>query len=104
MNVSAASGNLTLETGLMYEGQAVEIKVVLLKDTRRVEASQIMYVILGDPPMIRMKCVTNCKPKFNYDARLSLESVIDGWTRGVYFYYNWTLYAVPSGGWFFTRY
>ena len=45
-----------------------------------------------------IRCVTNCANKVNPNGRLSMESKIKGWRRGMEFQYWWEFYAIPIPG------
>ncbi|XP_062611467.1 uncharacterized protein LOC134273293 [Saccostrea cucullata] len=101
---NASDGEVIIYTGEMYELDYVEIKLIVRKDNRQAEDYLVMFITMGNPPIIKIKCVTNCGPKMNPTSRYSLESQIDGWTRGAFFYYRWTLYGVPWGSrYYFNR-
>ncbi|XP_055995228.1 uncharacterized protein LOC125649388 [Ostrea edulis] len=101
--VNATGGVINIFTGEMYEADHVEIRLIVRKGNRIAEDFLVLFIAEGNPPLISLKCVTNCGPKMNPTSRYSLQSHIDGWTRGAFFYYRWKLYGVPWGGGYFNR-
>ena len=53
----AESGQLELDTYNVREGDFVVFKVIVTKDTRTLELTQVVQVIEGDPPDIRIEGV-----------------------------------------------
>ncbi|KAK3094595.1 hypothetical protein FSP39_003770 [Pinctada imbricata] len=86
--INATSGMLEIMTGELYEGEEVEIRLIVRKDGREAEDSALALILTGDPPEIYLTCVTNCDQKMNPTNRYSLKSSMRGWTRGVFFYYE----------------
>ena len=53
--LGAESGQLELDTYNVREGDFVVFKVIVTKDTRTLELTQVVQVIEGDPPDIRIE-------------------------------------------------
>nr|XP_034310453.1 uncharacterized protein LOC105340501 isoform X2 [Crassostrea gigas] len=94
---NASGGIVKIFTGEMYEDDYVDIRMIVRKDNRQAEDDLVLSITIGNPPRINLKCVTNCGPMMNPTSRYSLQSSIDGWTRGAFFFYRWSLYGVPWG-------
>ena len=50
---------MEIDTYYMHEEMVYELKLVVFKDTRRAEFTQILYVATGSPPRMEIRLVCN---------------------------------------------
>ncbi|KAL5017875.1 hypothetical protein ScPMuIL_003597 [Solemya velum] len=93
---NATSGVFVVDTRPMYEMEYIEVMVVVRKGGRESIATQTIFITKGSPPIVSLRCVTNCGKKMNPDGRFSLTADISGWIRGMEYMYEWKLFTVPA--------
>ncbi|XP_038066995.1 uncharacterized protein LOC119737008 isoform X2 [Patiria miniata] len=96
--LNVTSGEFVMDTYYMHEQMVYELKLIVFKDTRQSEYTQVLYVATGNPPRMEISCKTNCKSKLNPTSRFALESRNLDYRRGMILYYRWEIYEAISDG------
>ncbi|XP_022084984.1 uncharacterized protein LOC110976208 [Acanthaster planci] len=96
--LNVTSGTMVMDTYYMHEQMVYELKLIVFKDTRQAEFTQVLYVATGSPPRMEISCKTNCKTKLNPTSRFALESRNLDYRRGMILYYRWEIYEAVSDG------
>ncbi|XP_074647721.1 uncharacterized protein LOC141903499 [Tubulanus polymorphus] len=91
------TASFVVDTANWNEAFNIVLKLRILKydpfwkDVRKAVVEQLVSVVNGDPPDIKMICVTNCQNKMNPSSRFSIGTTITNFPGLRDFGFDWTL-------------
>ena len=53
--LNVTTGTMVMDTYYMHEQMVYELKLIVFKDTRRAEFTQVLYVATGSPPRMEIR-------------------------------------------------